>query len=226
MKATIQETLSRVPSYSPELGLDLTKENDRFKWFLASILFAKRISSQIAKKTYREFEKEGIVTPESILEAGWDKLVEVLDSGGYVRYDFSSASNLLEIATSLRERYGSLESLYAQAKNSQDLEKRLLEFKHVGPTTVNIFLRELKEIWEKANPQLSPIAKELASKLGLKEKELKLPTVESALVRIGLEFCKGRRCSACPVREGCSYPTIAGARSQPAPAPSKLRQDI
>jgi endonuclease III len=222
----IKEKLSQVATYSQELGLDLTKENDRFKWFLASILFAKRISSQIAKRTYKEFEKEGIVTPESILEAGWDKLVEVLDSGGYVRYDFSTASNLLEITTSLRERYGSLESLYAQAKNSQDLEKRLLEFKHVGPTTVNIFLRELKGIWEKANPQLSPIAKQVASKLGLKEKELKLPTVESALVRIGLEFCKGRRCSACPVREGCSYPTIAVARSQPAPIPGKLRQDI
>ena len=222
----IKEKLSQVATYSQELGLDLTKEPDRFKWFLASILFAKRISSQIAKNTYREFDKEGIVTPQSILEAGWDKLVEVLDSGGYVRYDFSTASNLLGIAANLEERYGSLESLCAQARNSQDLEKRLLEFKHVGPTTVNIFLRELKGIWEKANPQLSPIAKQVASKLGLKEKELKLPTVESALVRIGLEFCKGRRCSACPIREGCSYPTIAVARSQPAPTPGKLRQDI
>ena len=200
----IKEKLSQVPTYSQELGLDLSEEGDRFKWFLASILFAKRISSQIAKKTYKEFEEEEIVTPESILQAGWDKLVEVLDSGGYVRYDFSTASNLLEIAASLRERYGSLENLYAQAKDSQDLEKRLLEFKGVGPTMVNIFLRELKGIWEKAKPQLSPIAKEVASKLGLGEEELEPPTVESALVRIGLEFCKGRRCSACPVREGCS----------------------
>jgi len=201
---TIKEKLSRVPSYSQELGLDLGKEEDRFKWFLASILFAKRISSQIAKKTYKEFERRIAITPQSISEAGWDKLVEVLDSGGYVRYDFSTASNLLEIAASLKEKYDSLENLYAQAKDSRDLEKRLLEFKGVGPTTVNIFLRELKGIWEKAKPQLSPIAREVASKLRLTKEELDLPDVESALVRIGLEFCKGKRCSACPVREECS----------------------
>jgi endonuclease III len=201
---TIQEKLSKVSSYSQELGLDLRREQDRFKWFLASILFAKRISSQIATKTYKEFEREGIVTPESILDAGWDKLVEVLDSGGYVRYDFSTASKLLEIASSLKENYGSLENLYTQAKDNKDLERKLLEFKGVGPTTVNIFLRELKGIWGKARPSLSPIAKEVASRLGLSERELEQSPVESALVRIGLEFCKGKKCLDCPVREECS----------------------
>ena len=148
-------------------------------------------------------KKAGIVTPESIIEAGWDKLVEVLDSGGYVRYDFSTASNLLEIAASLGEKYGSLEGLYTQSIDSKDLEKRLLEFKGVGPTTVNIFLRELKGVWENARPQLSPLAREVAFRLGLGEEELELPAVESALVRLNLEFCKRRRCSSCPVREGC-----------------------
>ena len=200
----IKEKLSQVPGYSQELGLDLTREEHRFKWFLASILFAKRISSQIAKRTYKEFEREEIITPESIIEAGWDKLVEVLDSGGYVRYDFSTASKLLEIASSLKERYGSLENLYAQAKDNKDLERRLLEFKGVGPSTVNIFLRELKGIWGKAKPSLSPIAKEVAPKLGLSEEDLEHSAVESALVRIGLEFCRGKNCLACPVREECS----------------------
>ena len=96
-----------------------------------------------------------------------------------------------------------MEALYTQAEDSRDLEKRLLEFKGVGPTTVNIFLRELKLVWEKARPQLSPLAREVASKLGLGEEKLELPTVESALVRLNLEFCKRRRCSSCPVREGC-----------------------
>jgi endonuclease III len=201
---TIQEKLSLVPSYSQELGLDLTREEDRFKWFLASILFAKRISSQIAKRTYKEFEREEIVTPESIIEAGWDKLVEVLDSGGYVRYDFSTASKLLEIASSFKEKYGSLENLYARAKDNKDLEKKLLEFKGVGPTTANIFLRELKGIWGKAKPSLSPIAKEVASKLGLSDEEIQRSAVESALVKIGLEFCRSKNCLDCPVRGECS----------------------
>jgi len=198
-----RDKISGIASYSQELGIDLNREEDRFKWFLASILFAKRISSQIAKRTYKEFERERIVTPESILEAGWDRLVEVLDRGGYVRYDFSTASKLLEIAASLKEKYGSLENLHTQAKDSRDLMKKLLEFKGVGPTTVNIFLRELKGIWWKAKPAISPIAKQVAAKLGLKEEEIEYPNIESPLVRVGLEFCKGRRCSICPVREGC-----------------------
>jgi len=204
----IKEKILKVATYSQELGLDLRREEDRFKWFLASVLFAKRISSQIAKRTFKEFERKGIVTPESILEAGWDKLVEVLDSGGYVRYDFSTASNLLEIASSLKEKYGSLESLYTQAKDSEDLVKRLLEFRGVGPTGVNIFLRELRGIWEKAKPMVSPIAKKVASKLGLKEEEVEYPDVESSLVRIGLEFCKDGKCSICPVRKGCYQANI------------------
>jgi endonuclease III len=199
----VTEKVLRLITYSQELGIDLKTEEDRFKWFLVSILFAKRISSEVAKRTYREFEKEGIMTPESITEAGWDKLVEVLDSGGYVRYDFSTASNLLEIAASLGEKYGSLDGLYTQSEDSRDLEKRLLEFKGVGPTTVNIFLRELKAVWEKAKPQPSPLAREVASRLGLGEEELELSSVESALVRLNLEFCKRRRCSSCPVREEC-----------------------
>jgi endonuclease III len=201
--ANMREKLLRLITYSHELSLDLEKEEDRFRWFLASILFAKRISSEVAKRTYREFEKVGIVTPESIIEAGWDKLVEVLDSGGYVRYDFSTVSNLLEIAVSLKEKYGSLDGLYTQSKDSKDLEKRLLEFKGVGPTTVNIFLRELRAVWGKAKPQPSPLAREVALKLGLGEEELELPAVESSLVRLSLEFCKGRKCSSCPVREEC-----------------------
>lgn len=203
-----RDKISGIASYSQELGIDLDREEGRFKWFLASILFAKRISSQIAKRTYKEFERAGIVTPESIVEAGWDKLVEVLDRGGYVRYDFSTASNLLEIAASLQEKYGSLENLHTQAKDSGDLMKKLLEFKGVGPTTVNIFLRELKGIWGKAKPAISPIAKQVADKLGLKEEEIEYPNIESPLVRVGLEFCKGGRCSICPVREGCREANI------------------
>jgi len=135
--------------------------------------------------------------------AGWDKLVEILDSGGYVRYDFSTASNLLQMANSLKQKYGSLEDLYAQVKDSDDLEKRLLESKGVGPTTVNIFLRELKTVWAKARPKLSPLAGEVASKIVLSNTDANPPGLESALVRLSSEFCKRRRCSGCPVKAEC-----------------------
>jgi endonuclease III len=203
---SIISKLSAVPSYPQEIGLDLTKEEDRFKWFLASILFARRISAQIAKRTYREFEKQGILTLESIMKAGWDKLVQVLDAGGYVRYDFSTASRLLDIASTLKQKYGSLENLHAQARDAKDLERKLLQLKGVGPTTVNIFLRELRGIWAKARPEPSALAKEAAAKLKISEAELEASGVESALVRVALELCKKKRCPACPIREECSSP--------------------
>ena len=197
---SVEEKLSRFKSYSEELGLDLRDPKDRFKWFLASILFAKRISAEIAKKTFRRFEDEGLTSPEKILEAGWDRLVEVLDSGGYVRYDFSTASNLLAIMEKLKEEYGDLERLHQESRDPRDLEKRLMEFKGIGPVGVNIFLRELRGIWSKASPKPSKMAIETARLIGLKNVE----PYESALVRLRLEYCKKHRCPDCPVRGSCS----------------------
>ncbi len=195
----VETILSKLESYSEELGLDLTRSEDRFKWFLASILFAKRISAEIAKKTYRQFEAEKLTIPEKILEAGWDRLVQVLDSGGYVRYDFSTARNLLTIVEDLKEKYENLENLHRESSSPKDLERRLQEFKGVGPVGVNIFLRELRGIWEKAKPKPSRMAMKAAQRIGLKRVE----PYESALVRINLDYCKKRKCEECPVRYYC-----------------------
>ena len=195
----VEEAISSLKGYSEELGLDLKKPEDRFKWFLASILFAKRISADIAKRAYRRFIEEGLTTPEAILEAGWERLVEVLDSGGYVRYDFSTATNLMRIMEELKTKYGSLEELYVKASSPEDLERRLQEFKGVGPVAVNIFLRELRDVWDKAKPKPSKISVETAQRIGLKNIE----PYESALVRLNLEYCKKKRCADCPVEAYC-----------------------
>ena len=132
--------------YSTELGINLesSKESEIFKWFLACLLFGKPIQQEVAKRTYFEFKKAGLLSPDRILKVGWDKLVKVLDKGHYVRYDFSTATKLLEICKELKKKYGTLSNFYRQSKNKKDLEKRLLEFKGVGPVTVKIFLRDLK----------------------------------------------------------------------------------
>ncbi len=136
--------------FSEDLGINLKsgKEEELFKWFLACLLFGKPIQQEVAKRTYFEFEKEKILSPEVILKTGWDKLVEILDRGHYVRYDFSTATKLLEISKELKQRYGSLGNLLRQSKNQRDLETRLQEFKGIGPVTTRIFLRELKN-WPK-----------------------------------------------------------------------------
>lgn len=199
----VEEELSQLSTYSEELGLDLTRPEDRFKWFLVSILFAKRISAETAKRTYRRFEEEGLTTPDRILTAGWDRLVEVLDSGGYVRYDFSTATNLLKIMKDIQERYGNLENLRRESSSPNDLERRLQDFKGVGPVGVNIFLRELRGIWEKAKPKPSRMAVKVAQRIGLE----KVEPYESVLVRINLEYCKKRKCEECFVRNHCKVVT-------------------
>lgn len=195
----VEFELSKLQSYSEELGLDLSRPEDRFKWLLASLLFAKRISTEIAKETYRRFKEEELVTPEKILEAGWDRLVEVLDSGGYVRYDFSTASRLLEIMKKLRVEYGDLEGIRKASKDSRDLERRLQEFKGIGPVGVNIFLRELRGVWKKADPKPSSVVIKVARQLSLEDPK----PYESALVRLNLEYCKKHKCEECPVKNYC-----------------------
>lgn len=198
---SVKQALSKLQSYSQELGLDLTKPRDRFKWFLASVLFAKRISAETAKETYLYFEQEELTSPDALLQAGWDRLVEVLDSGGYTRYDFSTATNLLGIAKTLKEKYGSLESLHSESSSPSDLENRLQGFKGVGPMGVNIFLRELRGIWEKAKPNPSPMAVATARKIGLNPPDVE--RYESQLVRLNLEYCKKRRSAECPLENNC-----------------------
>lgn len=193
--------IEEVETYPELLGIDLESEEGRFRWFLASILFGKRISPRIAESTYRAFEKNGLTDQERLMEAGWDKLVEVLDQGGYVRYNHSTASKLLEICEKLLEEYGSLEELHRRSKSPRDLEKKLQGFKGIGPTTASIFLRELRGIWEKAKPKLSPPAEKAGKKLGLTGEEMEAQ--EPRLVRVYLEFCKGKNCEQCPVKEFC-----------------------
>src|SRR5579872_3338902 len=137
--------------YAKELDIDLAsgRETEYFKWFLACLLFGKPVQQEVAKRAYLELVQEGIVSPEAILKAGWDRLVEVLDRGHYVRYDFSTATKLLDVSKALQEKYGTLGALLKQAKTVDELSSRLQEFKGIGPKTVEIFLRDMEPVLKK-----------------------------------------------------------------------------
>jgi len=176
--------------FSSALGINLQqgKEAEIFKWFLASVLFGKRISLQIAAKTYEQFRACNVLTAKAISDTGWDGLVKILDDGGYVRYDFSTASKLLDLVERLQRRYGSLTQLHKQAKDSKDLERKLMEFKGIGPVTTNIFLRELRTVWKKADPEPLDLVRQQAAKLGIdlskfRRKTKRFVKLEAALIR-------------------------------------------
>ena len=193
MKKTNIHKLKRNRLYSEELGIKLNekKDDEIFKWFLASILFGARISETIAKNTYKTFEKYGLLTPRRILDAGWDFLVNpIMREGGYVRYDGKTSTQILKNCETLLKKYdGSLNKLHEKAKDSNDLENGLLEFYGIGPITVNIFLRELRPFWEKADPKVLPIVKKRAKEFGVKlddynRKSLTFVRIEAGLIRL------------------------------------------
>ena len=89
--------------YSKELGIDVKKEPN--KWLLASVLFGGRISTTIAKKTFAVYDKEGLTSPEKIIETSHRKLVEIHGKGGYARYDGVTAEYIMGIARKLLDEY-------------------------------------------------------------------------------------------------------------------------
>ena len=160
-------------TYSEELGINLKsrKSGEIFKWFLASILFGARISETIAKNTYKTLEKYKLLTPKKILEAGWSFLVNpVMREGGYIRYDGKTSTMLLDISEKLLKEYKTLTNLYKTSKDQKELEDRLKSFKGVGPVTIQIFLRELRDIW-KVDPELSRFTILAAKNLSLIKSE-------------------------------------------------------
>jgi len=207
------------PTFSKGLGIDLrsSKPGEIFKWFLAAVLFGARISEKLATKTFQVFDREGATSSEKILNKGWNGLVRLLDEGGYARYDFKTATKLLEIAQALEEQYDdNLNRLHGVASDNADLENRIQSLaKGIGPVTTNIFLREMRGIWEKAEPLPGDLCIAASQNLGLIRKNLRsrriilaglkilwkdhgLPEkdfadLEAALVRWGIENRKKKR---------------------------------
>ncbi len=205
--------------YSAELGIDISAGDARevFKWFLAAVLFGARISDRLAARTYRSFAQEGLVSPQKILERGWGGLVAVLDAGGYARYDFKTATKLLDVCRHLVERYGgALDCLHGTAASPSDLEERIKCLgKGIGDVTLGIFLRELRGVWINSQPALADPALEAAKALGFLPAESSdtrlalgnllriwseeghasrdFPDFESALVRAALTIRRQRR---------------------------------
>ncbi|OJD13169.1 hypothetical protein AJ78_06353 [Emergomyces pasteurianus Ep9510] len=145
-------TTKKITASDLGLNLDINQatETDRstdyFKWFLACLLFGKPVQQEVAKRAYLELTHDNISSPDAILDAGWDKLVEILDRGHYVRHDFSTATKLLDVSNGIKDEYGSFRELVEGAESREELERRLQAFKGVGPKTVEIFMRDMAPV--------------------------------------------------------------------------------
>jgi hypothetical protein len=187
--------------YSEMLGIELTskRKGEIVKWFLASILYSKPIRESSATKTYQVFAKNRVTTAKAIVNAGWDRLVQLLDEGGYTRYDFSTADRLLQVFNNLEKLYrGDLRRLYEGSRDGEELEANM---KHlgsgIGDTTISIFLRDMRPIWPKANPRPTPLVTVALKQLHIKDltqyarkHSIDVVRLETALVRYSKNFLK------------------------------------
>lgn len=129
-----------------DLGFDVLPRDEPslFKWFLASFLFGNRISQAIAADTWRLIvEVHGRDTPARLCECTHAELVKILGEGGYRRYDESTATRLQRLCRTLVDDYdGRILGIAEAAGSREEFERRLLEFRGVGPVTLAIFMRE------------------------------------------------------------------------------------
>ncbi len=200
--------------YSAGLGIDVDAGDSEIeRWFVAATLFGTRISAGVAERTFRVLDGAGF---RRIVQAGdmsWDELVELLDQGGYTRYDFRTATRLQALAATINAQYGgTVREIARRADSPGRLEAALDALPGWGAVTVSLFLRELRGVWAHADPPLGEHALRAAEHLGLlagaepsiaqlallaRRARLDVRDVEGALVRLDLAhradlaFCPG-----------------------------------
>ena len=214
-------------SYSRLLGIRLARmeSDETFKWFAAALLIGSPVPAAAAFAAYRELEARDVLTPQSLFHCGEGALITVMAGANVGRYSRRVAVVLHSACGSLITDYDSdINRLHFFAEDNDDLIERLRRLGTGMPRrTVGLFLREMKGVWDKARPRLSPSAFEAALRLGLtaagKAERMSealddvweeaggagrtYADFEVALVRLGEHYCSARKCICCPMKKLC-----------------------
>lgn len=186
-------------TFAREAGINLGKESPAalFQWLCAAILFSARISGDIAVEAARALRKAGWTTPKKMAASRWEDRAATLNRAGYARYDERTATMLGDTAQALLDNYrGNVREVRNAAGRDPAQERKLLkQFKGLGDTGVDIFFREIQNLWTEIAPFADRKALQAARKLRLpgNAKELsrlvprrELPRLLAALVRCDL----------------------------------------
>lgn len=225
--------------FSAELGIDVDAGDAEVeRWFLAATLFGTRISAAVAERAFTVLNAAGLTRIGQARHVPSEDLVELLDAGGYARYDFRTTSRLQTLSEIIDERYdGQAAEIGRRHRAYPALRTALIVLPGWGPVTVQLFLRELRGVWPGAQPPPDPRAAYGARHLGFLSTEqaraalpeiaqlaaaagLDIRDLESGLVRLALAHRRTR--SACPGGDQCD---VLGAharakRSTPTAAPA------
>jgi hypothetical protein len=204
--------------YSAELGIDVDAgEAQVERWFVAATLFGARIPARVAERTFGVLAAAGLARIGQMRHVPSGDLIAMLDAGGYARYDFRTATRLLELSEIINERYdGQVAVIGRRFAAYPALHAALDALPGWGPVTIRLFLRELRGVWPGADPPLDERALNAAHHLGLlaarPDEEclaglamacgLDVRDLEASLVR--LDLAHGRAMASCPGSRACT----------------------
>jgi hypothetical protein len=157
-------------TYADEAGIRINdKPMPLFQLLVLCMLASKPIDAALAMRGARELFKAGLRTPKAILAADRHTIIDAFGRGHYVRYDESSATRLTEMAQRVRDEYsGDLREIASRSQRDVGKAKRMLkEFKGIGDTGVDIYLREVQDVWTWVRPYFDNRATGAAKQLGL-----------------------------------------------------------
>jgi len=157
-------------TYASEAGVRINdKPMPLFQLLVLCMLASKPIDASIAMRAGHELFSAGLRTPKTVLGSDRRTMIEAFGRAHYVRYDESSATRLTDIAQHVRDEYsGDLRELARRSEHDVRAATRLLkQFKGIGDTGADIFLREVQDVWTWARPYFDERATAAAKKLGL-----------------------------------------------------------
>lgn len=157
-------------TYAAEAGVRISdKPMPLFQLLVLCMLASKPIDATIAMRAGQELFVDGLRTPKTVLAAGRRTMIRAFGRAHYVRYDESSATRLTDIAERVRDEYsGDLRELGRRSEHDVRAATRMLkQFKGIGDTGADIFLREVQDVWTWVRPYFDKRAIAGAKKLGL-----------------------------------------------------------
>jgi endonuclease III len=208
-----------------DLGIDPADEEGCGRWLIAACLLAGRVDAGAATGAYRALARDGLPSPREIAAADPARIALRLADAGYPKPEVA-ARKLVRASAALAERWGgSPAALAADADGLPELAARIAGLAPgVGPATVSLFLRPLRDAWIAARElPLSPAARAAAVHLGLlREGEDEegepgalraalagepgapaLADAETALERLGRRACLRERPERCLLGGDC-----------------------
>lgn len=187
-------------TYAEQADITLAdKPAPLYQLLVLTTLLSHRISADLAVEGARALFASGFRTPERMRDATWQERVDALGRGHFRRYDESTATTLGEVAGAVLDRWdGDLRRLRdAGEPDPSRIHELLMEFKGIGPTGADIFLREVQAVWPSISPYVDAKVTRGAELLDLPQDADRLAKLvssppemaklASALVRVSLD---------------------------------------